>query len=52
MIAALYVQTDGCYFGIDGVDPWGEPRDARRYDGPYPVIAHPPCQRWGALAAF
>lgn len=47
MIAALYVETGGAYFGLDGVDPWDEPRDARKYDGPYPVVAHPPCQRWG-----
>lgn len=50
-IAALYVQTDGGYFGIDGVDPWDEDRDARLYGGPNPVIAHPPCQRWGKLWA-
>lgn len=47
MIAALYVETGGCYFGLDGVDPWDELRDARKYAGPHPVIAHPPCQRWG-----
>lgn len=47
MIAALFVETDGCYFGLDHVDPWDEPRDARLYDGPWPVVAHPPCQRWG-----
>jgi hypothetical protein len=46
-IAALYVQTGGCYFGLPDVDPWDEARDARLYDGPYPVVAHPPCQRWG-----
>lgn len=51
MIAALYVQTGGCYFGLSGVDPWDEQRDARRYVGPYPVVAHPPCQRWGKLWA-
>lgn len=51
MISALYVQPDGCYVGIDGVDPWPESRDARKYNGPYPVVAHPPCQLWGALAA-
>lgn len=50
-VAALYVETNGCYFGLDGVDPWDEQRDARQYDGPWPVVAHPPCQRWGALAA-
>jgi hypothetical protein len=47
MIAALYVEPDGAYFGVPGVDPWDEARDARLYDGPHPVVAHPPCQRWG-----
>ena len=47
MIAALFVQTGGCYFGLEGVDPWDEKRDARKYAGPWPVVAHPPCQRWG-----
>lgn len=47
MIAALYVESDGAYFGLPGVEPWDEPRDARKYLGPYPVVAHPPCQRWG-----
>lgn len=47
MIAALYVQTGGCYFGIPCIDPWDEHRDARTYAGPHPVIAHPPCERWG-----
>lgn len=48
-VAALYVETDGCYFGLSDVDPWDEARDARLYAGPYPVVAHPPCQRWGKL---
>jgi hypothetical protein len=48
-VAALYVQTDGAYFGLAGVDPWDEARDARLYDGPHPVVAHPPCQRWGDM---
>lgn len=47
MIAALFVETGGCYFGLPDVDPWDEQRDARTYAGPYPVVAHPPCQRWG-----
>ncbi len=46
-IAALYVETDGCYFGLSNVDAWDQARDARLYTGPHPVIAHPPCQRWG-----
>lgn len=51
MIAALFVQTDGCYFGLHEVDPWDILRDARTYDGPHRVVAHPPCQLWGAMAA-
>ncbi len=51
MIAALYVQEGGCYYGLPDVDPWPEGRDARRYDGPHPIVAHPPCQRWGKLWA-
>lgn len=47
MIAALYVQADGCYVGLPDVDPWSESRDARTYAGPHPVVAHPPCERWG-----
>ena len=49
-IAALFVQKDGVYFGLPGVDPWDEARDARKYDGPHPVVAHPPCSRWCQLA--
>lgn len=51
MISALYVQKDGAYFGLHGVDPWDECRDARKYAGPWPVVAHPPCQRWGKFWA-
>ena len=51
MIAALFVQTDGSYFGLPDVEPWDEAKDARKYNGPHPVVAHPPCQRWGKLWA-
>lgn len=57
MIAALFVATGGCYFGLPDVDPWhGEDhadgsttvrRDGRAYTGPHPVVAHPSCKRWG-----
>jgi hypothetical protein len=46
VIAALYVQTNGVYYGLPNVDPWDETRDARLYAGPWPVVAHPPCNRW------
>ena len=50
-VAALFVQADGCYAGLPCVDLWPETRDARRYPGPMPVVAHPPCQLWGSMAA-
>lgn len=49
-VAALFVQKNGGYFGLPHVDPWDEERDARNYNGPYPVVAHPPCSRWCQLA--
>lgn len=52
MIAALFVQKNGCYFGLEGVEPWDEARDARLYAGPWPVVAHPPCARWCRLAGL
>lgn len=51
MIAALYVKRGGAYWNLPDVDPWDEARDARKYDGPWPVISHTPCQRWGKLWA-
>lgn len=47
MIAALFVERGGVYFGLPNVDPWDRKRDARAYAGPHRVIAHPPCERWG-----
>lgn len=52
VIAALYVAKNGAYFGLEQVDPWDEARDARLYDGPWPVVAHPPCSRWCRLAGL
>lgn len=52
MIAALYVEPRGAYFDLPDVDPWDEVRDARTYEGPHPVVAHPPCSRWCRLAGL
>lgn len=51
MIAALYVERNGSYWDLPGIDPWDEQRDARKYAGPWPVVAHPPCDRWHQLSA-
>lgn len=48
-VAALFVQAGGNYYNLEGVLPWGEDEDARMYSGPHPIVAHPPCQRWGKM---
>jgi len=50
-VAALYVDPHGAYAGLEDVEVWDELRDARLYDGPWPVVAHPPCQHWCQLAS-
>ncbi len=46
-VVALYVDPRGPYPGR--VESWDAARDARKYDGPHPVVAHPPCGPWGRL---
>lgn len=47
-VAALYVMADGPYPKL--VANWyDEKRDAKLYDGPFPVVAHPPCGPWSKM---
>lgn len=62
-VAALFVEADGAYAHLPGVDVWTEAStqrsllgadahaDARRYNGPHVVVAHPPCSTWCQMAA-
>lgn len=51
-VAALFVRPDSIYKTMPGVDAWDIARDARRWPGGSPLVAHPPCRAWGSLRAF
>lgn len=47
-VAALYVDARGPYPKL--VARWYDAEDdALSYDGPLPIVAHPPCGPWGSL---
>ncbi len=50
MVAALFVESGGVYFDVPHVEPYDLTRDAMTYHGPWPVVAHPPCNRWTNFA--
>lgn len=48
-VAALFVRSDSVYKKIPGVDAWDKERDARKWPGGSPLVAHPPCAQWAGL---
>lgn len=52
MIAALFVRQDSAYKALPGLDCYDIDRDARKWPGGSPAIAHPPCRAWGRLRQF
>ncbi len=48
-VAVLFARSDSVYKTLPGVDVWDEARDARRWPGGGPAVAHPPCTRWSKL---
>lgn len=50
-VVVLFAAVDSIYKGMPDVDVYDIDRDATTYSGEWPVVAHPPCQLWGALAA-
>lgn len=51
-VAVLFARADSVYKALPGCDVYDMERDARTYDGPWPVVAHPPCRAWGRLRTF
>jgi hypothetical protein len=49
-VAVLFARADSVYKTMPGVDVWDEARDARKWQGGCPVVAHPPCRAWGRLS--
>lgn len=41
-VATLFVRSDSIYKSLPGVDAWDISRDARKWPGGCPVVAHPP----------
>lgn len=51
-VAVLFARADSVYKTLPGCDVWDEDRDARRWAGGAPVVAHPPCRLWAKLRQF
>lgn len=51
-VAVLFARADSIYKTLPGVEVYDMERDARTYDGPWPVVAHPPCRAWSRLRTF
>jgi hypothetical protein len=51
-VAALFVREDSSYKDLSNVDAYDFNRDATKYKGRLPVVAHPPCRAWGKLATL
>lgn len=52
IVSVLYARSDSHYKEYPWADVWDAERDARRFGGGLPVVAHPPCRAWGRLRKF
>lgn len=49
-VSVLFAEKNGNYSKLNFVDLWDIERDAMKFNGDLPVIAHPPCNLWGRFA--
>lgn len=48
-VAILGANKNSIYKQLQNVEVYDECRDLRNYDGPWPVVAHPPCRGYSAF---
>lgn len=48
-VTVLFARRDSVYKHLPDCDVWDKDRDARKWPGGTPVVAHPPCRAWGQL---
>lgn len=48
-IAILFARADSIYKTLPDCDVWDAARDARKWPGGSPLVAHPPCRMWGRM---
>lgn len=48
-VAVLFARADSLYKKLPGTDVWDEERNATKWPGGAPIVAHPPCRLWGGL---
>jgi hypothetical protein len=51
-VAVLFARADSIYKTMPDCDVYDIERDARKWPGGCPVVAHPPCRAWGELSHF
>ncbi len=50
IIPVLFCRSDSAYKNDTRFDAWDAQRDALKWQGGSPLIAHPPCRAWGQLS--